>query len=99
MDAEINIMIRELMKDANLAMRRGPKLELVSYIGHSHLFFGLFEDVKVVIGGLKTRNPIFVVKAEDHDLMLGQTFLNFVRFSQKYKPDGIYSTIIHLYTY
>ncbi len=32
---EINVITRKLMEDANLAMRRGLKLELVSYTGHS----------------------------------------------------------------
>lgn len=36
--AEINIMIKELIENANLAMKQEPKLELVSYIGHSRLF-------------------------------------------------------------
>ena len=70
--AEINVMTREVMEDAGLAMRRGPKLELVSHTGHSRHFFGLCEDVEVAIGELKTRHPIFVVEHEDHDLVLGQ---------------------------
>ena len=51
---EINVMTREVMEDASLAMQHGPKLELVSYTGHSS-FFGLCEDVEVSIEGLKTR--------------------------------------------
>ena len=96
--AEINVMTREVMEDANLAMRRGPKLELVSHTGHSRPFLGLCEDVEVAIGGLKTRHPIFVVEAGDHDLVLGQPFLNSVKFSQEYKPDGIFGTITHPHT-
>ena len=79
--AEINVMTKELMEDANLAMRRGPKLELVSHTGHSRPFLGLCEDVEVAIGGLKTRHPIFVVEAGDHDLVLGQPFLNSMKFN------------------
>ena len=97
--AEINVMTREVMEDAGLAMRRGPKLELVSHTGHSRPFLGLCEDVEVVIGGLKTRHPIFVVETGDHDLVLGQPFLNSVKFSQEYKPDGIFGTITHPYTH
>ena len=93
--AEINVMTREVMEDAGLAMRRGPKLELVSHTGHSRPFLGLCEDVEVAIGGLKTRHPIFVVEHGDHDLVLGQPFLNSVKFSQEYKPDGIFGTITH----
>ncbi len=96
--AEINVMTREVMEDAGLAMRRGPKLELVSHTGHNRSFLGLCEDVEVVIGGLKTRHPIFVVDHGDHDLVLGQPFLNSVKFSQEYKPNGIFGTITHLQT-
>lgn len=42
---------------------------------------------------------IFVVEAGDHDLVLGQTFLNLVKFSQEDKPDGIFGTITHPYTH
>ena len=94
--AEINVMTREVMEDAGLAMRRGPKLELVSHTGHSRPFLGLCEEVEVVIGGLETRHPIFLVETGDHDLVLGQPFLNSVKFSQEYTPHGIFSTITHL---
>ena len=96
--AEINIMTREVMEDAGLAIRRGPKRALVSYTGHSRLFLGFCEDVEVAIGRMKTRHPIFVVEYGDHDLVLGQPFLNSVKFSQDYKPDGIFGTITHLQT-
>lgn len=92
---EISTMTREVMEDAGLAMRRGPKLELLSHTGHSRHFPGLCEDIEVAIGGLKTRHLIFVVETGDHDLVLGQPFLNSVRFSQEYKPKGIFGTITH----
>ena len=80
-------------------MRRGPKLELVSYTGDSRLFIGLCEDVEEAVGGLKTRHPIIMVEAGDHDLVLGQPFLNSVKFSQEYKPDGIFGTIKNFFTH
>lgn len=61
--AEIYIMTRDLIEDGNLAMRQGPKLELISYMGHSQIFLGLWKDVEVAIGGLKTRHLIFVIEA------------------------------------
>ncbi len=70
----INVMTRELMEDANLAMRRGPKLNLVSHTGYTQPYLGLCKDVDVAIGVLKTRHPIFVVEARAHDLVLGQPF-------------------------
>lgn len=33
--AEINVMTKEVMEDAGLAMRQGLRLELVSHTGHS----------------------------------------------------------------
>ena len=79
--AEINVMTKEVMEDAGLAMRQGPRLELVSHTGHSWPFLGLCEDVEVAVGSWKTRHPIFVVEHGDHDLVLGQPFLNTVKFS------------------
>ena len=92
---EINVMTREVMEDAGLAMRKGPKLELVSHTGHSRPFLGLCKDVEVAIGGLKTRHPIFVVEYGDYDLVLGQPFLNTLKFRQEYKPEGVFGTITH----
>lgn len=92
-------MTRELMEDANLAMRQGSKLELVSYTGHNWSFFSLCEDVGVAIEGLKTRHLIFVVEARHYDVVLGQPFLNSVKFSKEYKPDKIFGTIIYPHTY
>ena len=40
-----------------------------------------------------------MVEIEDYDLVLGQLFLNSVKFSQEYKSDGIFGTITHLHTY
>ena len=97
--AEINIIIKKLMKEANLAMRKRPKLELVSHTGQSQLFLRFCEYVEIAIGRLKTKHPIFVIEAGDHDLVLGQLFLNFVKFNWEYKPDGIFSTITHPYMY
>ena len=96
--AEINLMTRKVMKDANLAMKQGPKLKLVSYTSHNRPFLDLCKDVEVAIEGLKTRHPIFVVETNDHNLVLGQPFLNSVKFSQEYKPNEIFGTITHLHT-
>ena len=95
--AKINVMTRKIIEDAGLAIQHGLKLELISRTNHSRLF-GLLEDVEVGIRGLKTKHPIFVIKHGDHDLVLGQPFLNLVKFSQEYKPDGIFGTITHFQT-
>ncbi len=69
------------MEDTCLAIRRGPKLESISHTSHSRLFLALCKNVKVAIRGLKARHPIFVVENRDHDLLLGQPFLNSVKFN------------------
>ena len=56
--AEINVIIRELMEEANLAMKKRLKLELVPYTSHNRLYRGICENVEVDIRELKTRHPI-----------------------------------------
>ena len=97
--AEINVMTRKLIKDAKLAMRQGPKLVLVAYTGHSRPFLGFCEDDEIAIGGLKTRDPIFVIKSGNFDFVLGQPFFNSVKFSQEYKPDETFGISTHLHTH
>ena len=87
------------MENVNFLIRQGLKLMLVLYTCHSRPFLGLCEDLNIGIGELKTRHPIFVMEAEDHDLVLSQLFLKFVKFSHEYKLDGIFGTITYLYTY
>lgn len=92
---EINVITEEIMEGGGLAIRQGSKLELVSHTGHNRLFLGLCEDVEFAIGDLKTRHPIFVVKAGDHNLVIGELLFNTVKFSQDYKSDEVFSSIIH----
>lgn len=99
MGVEINIMTRKLIEIVNLDIRQRLKLELVSNTDYSGFFFGFCEDIEIVLEEFKTRHLIFVIEAGDHDLVLGQFFLNSVKFSQKYKLDRIYDTIIYLYIY
>lgn len=78
---KINIITCEVIEDVGLAMRRSFKLGLASHIDYSCLFLNLYEDVEVAIRGLKTKQPIFVVKHGDHKLGLGLLFLNLVKFN------------------
>lgn len=82
-----------MIENANLVIKQGLKLELVLYIRYSRSFLGLCKDVEIIIEGLKLRYPIFIVEASIYNLVWGQSFLNFVKFSQKYKPDRIFNTI------
>lgn len=38
-----------------------------------------------------------MLEAGDYNLVLGQLFINFLKFSQKYKPDEIFNTIMYLH--
>lgn len=40
-----------------------------------------------------------MIKVGDHDLILGQLFLNSIKFSQEYKSDRVFGTITHSHTY
>lgn len=53
--------------------------------------------MKIAIKKIKIRDLIFEIKVEDHDHVLGQLFLNSVKFSPEYKPDEIFGTIAPLY--
>ena len=68
---------------------------MVSHIGHGQTFLGLYKDVEVAVSDLKTRYSIFMMETGDHDLVLGQPFLNTIKFHQNYKPDGVFDTIIY----
>lgn len=81
-----------------MAIQYSSKLELVSHTSHSRHFLSFCENVEIGIGGLKTKHPIFIVEQRDYDLVLGQSFLNLIKFSQKYKPNSIFDIITYLYT-
>ncbi len=68
------------MKDANLVMKQGLKLELVSHTDHKLSFIGSCKNVEIAIGGLKTKYSGYVVETGDHDFVLSQYLLNSVKF-------------------
>ncbi len=70
-EAKIKTIIREVSKNKRLAMKKRHKLKLVSHISHRRFFLGLFESAERVVGGVKTRHLIFVVKYKDHYLVFG----------------------------
>lgn len=96
--AEINGIPKKDMKDAKLAMRQRQKLKLILHTKYSQLLLRLCDDVDVVIGCLKTRYAIFVIEAEDHNLVLEQPFLNAIKFSQDYKQNGVSGSITYPWT-
>ena len=91
--AEVNVMTRQVMDDAGLAMRTGPLLKLIAHNGQAQPFIGLCENVEVDIGGLVTVHPIFVVETAVQPLILGQPFLTKTRFSQEYRRNEVFGTI------
>lgn len=85
------------MEDAGLTMWHGLRLELVSYTCHSRAFLGSCENIKIVIGELRIKHPIFVIEIKDHNLILRQLFLNHVKSSEEYKLDEIFDIIISVF--
>ena len=67
---EINIMIRKVIENAELAMKQRAKLELVLHMGYNQLFKSLYKDVGMIINGLKIRHPIYVIEVGDYNLVL-----------------------------
>ena len=47
----------------------------------------------IVIGGIRSTNPIFVVSRADQRLLLGQPFIRNTWLSQSPREDGMYATI------
>lgn len=52
-------------------------------------FFGLCKDIKIAIKELKIKYPIFMVKQRNYNLILSQSFLNLIKYSQEYKSSDI----------
>lgn len=77
----INVITKKVIKDIDLSMQCSLKLELVFYNNHSFLFFSFYKNVEIAIKELKIRYPIFVIEQRDYNLVLGQLFLNLVKFS------------------
>lgn len=91
--SQVNVMDRQTMLNAGLAMRRGPQIRLISHNGSSAAFLGIFENVEVDIGNLITVCNIFVVETASHALVLGQPFLVQTCFQQTYKGDNVFGTV------
>lgn len=51
----------------------------------------------IAIGRVKRRYSVFVIETGDYDLVLGQSFLNFIKFCQEYKQDRKFGTIKYPY--
>lgn len=92
------VTIKDLIEDANLIIERDPKLDLVPHIGDRYPVIGVCQEFETGMMELKARHPIFGVKADDYDLILSQSFLNSIKFSQKYKSNWIFVLIVFLYT-
>lgn len=91
--SQVNVMDRQTMLNAGLAMCPGPRIRLVPHNGSSAAFAGVCENVEVDAGGLATVHPIFVVDTAFHALMLGQLFLIKIRFRQTFEDDRMSGTI------
>lgn len=91
--SQINVMDRQTMIDAGLAMRPGPRIRLISHNRSLIAFAGVCKNVEVDIGGLVTIYPIFVVETALHALVLGQFFLIKTQFRQSFEDDDVFGTV------
>ncbi len=87
-EAEINVMIRSLARDAQLKVIQGFRLRLIFHTGHEMDFEGVCLNVPIDVGGIKTKHHVFVVPHADHQLVLGQPFLQDVSINYDYAADG-----------
>lgn len=92
---EIIIMIKKVIKNAVLAMKQRPKLELVLHTSYNRLFQSLCKDVSITINGLKIRHRIFIMEIGVYYLVLKQPFFHVVQFSQDYKLNVVFEFITH----
>ena len=79
--AEINVMTDEVRRKFDLPMRPAPALQLISHTGHRRDFLGVCKEVDILIGGVTTKQHIFVVNSADHVLVLETPFLIRMRAS------------------
>lgn len=86
-------MSKTVIDDTKLVMRQRLKLQLVSQTRYSPLFLDLYKKIEVSIGGSQTKRLIFVVEVGGEDLVLGQLFLITIKFSKKYKLNGVFGFI------
>jgi hypothetical protein len=92
--AEINVMTLDIAQEAGLAMRRNPKLVLVSHTGNTRGFVGVCENVEVQVGGIVTKQHIFVVDEADHLLVLGQPFVLATQLTFSYEGQNQHATLV-----
>ena len=50
---EINIITRRAANKYRLAIRKDPKLIIVTYVRAATAFYGIYEDVEILVGGVK----------------------------------------------
>ena len=81
-------MTNEVRRKFDLPMRPAPARQLISHTGHRQEFLGVCKEVDVSIGGVTTKQHIFVVNNADHVLVLGTPFLIKMRASMAWDSTG-----------
>ena len=86
--AEINVMTDKVKRKFDLPMRPAPALQWISHTGHRQNFLEVCEEVDVSIGGVTTKQHIFVMNSADHVLVLETPFLIRMRASMAWDSTG-----------
>ena len=93
---EINVMIEEAQDQFNLPVRLDPALWLISHTGYRWNFVGVYKNVNVSVGGVTTKQNIFVVNSINHVLILGTPFMIKAQARMDWDSSGHLIMICHL---
>jgi hypothetical protein len=91
-EAEINVMIEEMMHKEDLFMRLRFTLNLIFDINYQQKFLSVCEDVKISIENFIIKYHIFVIARVDHVLIFNQSFLLKSRISTNWRNKNVYMT-------
>ena len=88
---KIENLILSMIAATSLAICKRLYLELVMHTSHHYLFVKICENIAINVDALIIQTWVFIVKTDNHLLILGQLFLYKGKFSQQYLADSVYS--------
>ena len=94
-EIEICIMTLEILNRCDLAMKSDSKFHVINVTENKVFFEKMCENAKVCLEEIIVRIFIFVIKNEDHDLILETFYERKIMFSSKYFIDNFCEIIIH----
>ena len=89
-------MTEEAQDRFDLPVRLDPVLWLISHTGYRQDFVGVCENVNVSVGGVTTKQNIFVVDIANHVLVLGTLFMIKAQAQMDWDSNGHLIMTCHL---